>query len=71
LTGSKTKKLYPKPVRKVRSYDKEYHHTYEFITNNLEMRAQEIADIYKRRRQMELFFNMDKTEFEDKVVLGN
>jgi hypothetical protein len=60
LTGSKTKKLYPKPIRKVRYYDKEYHHTYEFITNNLEMTAQEIADIYKRRWQVELFFKWIK-----------
>jgi hypothetical protein len=49
LTGSKTKKHYPKPIRKIKYYDKEYHHMYEFITNDLEMGAQEIADIYKRR----------------------
>jgi hypothetical protein len=35
----------------------------------MEMGAQEIADIYKRRWQVELFFQMDKTESEDKVVL--
>jgi IS4 transposase len=57
LTGSKAKKLYPKPIRKVRYYDQEYHHTYEFITNNLELSAQETAGIYKRRWQVELFFN--------------
>jgi hypothetical protein len=49
LTRSKTKKHYPKPVWKIRYYDREYHHTYEFITSDMEMGAQEIADIYKRR----------------------
>jgi hypothetical protein len=44
LTGSKTKKRYPKPLRKVRSYDKAYHHPYECITNNREMTAQDISD---------------------------
>jgi hypothetical protein len=50
LAGSKTKKLYPKPIRKIKYYDAEYRRTYEFITNDREMPAQEIADIYKRRR---------------------
>jgi hypothetical protein len=70
LTGSKTKKLYPKPIRKVRYYDKEYHHTYEFITNNLEMTAQEIADIYKRRWQVELFFKWIKQNLKIKSFWG-
>jgi hypothetical protein len=60
MTGTKTRKHYPKPIRKVKYYDKEYHHTYEFITNNVEMGAQEIADIYKRRWQVELFFKWIK-----------
>jgi IS4 transposase len=71
LMGSKTKEHYPKPVRKIRYYDREYHHTYKFITNNMETGVQGIADIYKRRWQVELLFNMDKTEPEDKVILGN
>jgi hypothetical protein len=70
LTGSKTKKHYPKPIRKIRYYDKEYHHTYEFITNNLEMTAQEIADIYKRRWQVELFFKWIKQNLKIKSFWG-
>jgi hypothetical protein len=68
LTGSKTKKHYPKPIRKIRYYDAEYHHTYEFITNNLEMGAQEIADIYKRRWQVELFFRWIKQNLKIKSL---
>jgi hypothetical protein len=32
LTGSKAKKHYPKPIRKIKYYGAEYHHTYEFYT---------------------------------------
>jgi IS4 transposase len=70
LTGPKTKKHYPKPIRKIKYYDKEYHHTYEFITNDLEMGAQEIADLYKRRRQVELFFTWIKQNLKIKTFWG-
>jgi transposase len=70
LTGSKTKKHYPKPIGKIKYYDGEYHHTYEFITNNLEMGAPEIADIYKRRWQVELFFKWIKQNLSVKSFWG-
>jgi transposase len=70
LTGSKTKNHYPKPIRKIKYYDKEYHHTYEFITNDMEMEAQEIADIYKRRWQVELFFKWIKQNLKIKSFRG-
>jgi hypothetical protein len=70
LTGSKTKKHYPKAIRKIKYYDKEYHHTYEFITNNMEMGAQDIADIYKRRWQVELFFKWIKQNLKIKSFWG-
>jgi hypothetical protein len=70
LTGTKTKTHYPKPLRKIKYYDKEYHHTYEFITNNIEMTAQEIADIYKRRWQVELFFKWIKQNLRIKSFWG-
>jgi IS4 transposase len=60
LTGSKTKKHYPKPLRKIKYYDKEYHHTYECITNNFEMAEQNRADLYQRRWQVELCFKWIK-----------
>jgi hypothetical protein len=70
LTGAKTKKNYPKPIRKIKYYDQEYHHTYEFITNDLEMGAQEIANIYKRRWQVELFFKWIKQNLKIKSFWG-
>jgi hypothetical protein len=70
LTGPHTKKHYPLPIRKIKYDDKEYHHTYEFITNNMEMGAQDIADIYKRRRQVELFFKWIKQNLKIKSFWG-
>jgi hypothetical protein len=70
LTGTQTKKNYPKAIRKIKYYDEEYHHRYEIITNNLEMEAQEIADIYKRRWQVELFFKWIKQNLKIKTFWG-
>jgi IS4 transposase len=70
LTGAKTRKQYPKPIRKIKHYDKEYHHAYEFIANNLERGAQDIADLYKRRWQVELFFKWIKQNLKIKSFWG-
>ena len=70
MTGTHTKKQYSKELRKVRYYDKEFHHTYEFITNNFELTAQEIADIYKARWQVELFFKWNKQNLKIKSFWG-
>jgi hypothetical protein len=70
LTGRKSKNHYPKPIRKIKYYDAEYHHTYEFITNDMEMGAQETADIYKRRWRVELFFKWIKQNLKIKTFWG-
>jgi hypothetical protein len=70
LTGPNTKKQYPKPIREVKYYDRDYHRTYEFITNNMEMAVQDIADIYKRRWQVELFFKWIKQNLKIKSFWG-
>jgi putative transposase len=67
---SETKKRYPKPIRKIKCYDAERHHTYEFIANDFETGAQEIADIYKRQRQVELFFKWIKHNLKIKTFRG-
>jgi transposase len=70
LTGNVTKNYYPKPFRKIKYYDKETDRTYEFITNNFEMDAQDIADIYKERWQIELFFKWLKQNLKIKTFWG-
>jgi putative transposase len=54
----------------VKYYDQEYHRAYEFITNNFALPAQEVADIYKRRWQVELFFKWIKQNLRIKSFWG-
>ena len=70
LTGAKTKAKYPKPLRKIRYHDEETHKTLEFLTNDMKRGAQEIADIYKQRWQVELFFKWIKQHLKIKSFWG-
>ena len=51
--------------------DKETGQHYEFITNHFEWSEQTIADIYKQRWQVELFFKWIKQNLKIKSFLGN
>ena len=70
LTGIKTKEHYPVPLRKVKYYDEETKKTFEFLTNDLERDAQEIAAIYKERWEVELFFKWIKQHLRIKSFWG-
>jgi hypothetical protein len=70
LTGPITKMYYPKRLRKVKYYDKETKKTYEFLTNDLERDAVEIASIYKERWEVELFFKWIKQHLKIKSFWG-
>ena len=63
-------KAYPEVLRLVEYYDVEYECTYLFLTNNLELSAQQIADIYKERWQIELFFKWLKQNLKIKTFWG-
>ena len=47
-------------MRKIKYYDKEKNKTYEFLTNNFSLNALLIANLYKYRWQIELFFKWIK-----------
>jgi transposase len=70
LTGSVTKKQYPKVLRKVKYRDEETGKTYEFLTNDMERSALEIAFIYKERWEVELFFKWIKQHLKIKSFWG-
>ena len=70
LTGPVTKTFYPKPIRKVKYYDKETKRTFEFLTNDLQRGAEEIAAIYKERWEVELFFKWIKQHLKIKSFWG-
>jgi IS4 transposase len=70
LTGTGTKKAYPKPIRKIKYKDKETKKEYEFMTNDMEREAEEIAAIYKERWEVDLFFKWIKQHLKIKSFWG-
>lgn len=68
--GSKTKKNYPKELRRVVFYDKEGNRTFVFYTNNLDVTAEQIALLYKCRWRVELFFKWLKQHLRIKEFYG-
>lgn len=70
LTTYKSKKSYPKKLRRVKYYDKEQRKTYVFLTNNFEVSAVEIALLYKYRWQIEMFFKWIKQHLKIKKFWG-
>lgn len=69
MTGLKSKD-YPYEVRIVRYKDEETGNVYDFITNNFLLSAKTIADIYKARWDIELFFKWIKQNLKIKTFLG-
>lgn len=61
---------YPKELRLVTYYDSENERTYRFVTNLFNAKAKSIADIYKYRWQIELFFKWIKQNLIIKSFLG-
>lgn len=61
---------YGKKLRIVRFYDIKGDREFEFITNNLELSAEHIANIYKHRWDIEVFFRWIKQNLKIKTFLG-
>lgn len=70
-TGMVSKKNTLSQVRRIGFYDKETNKHYVFITNHFEWSAKTIAEIYKQRWQVELFFKWIKQNLKIKSFLGN
>lgn len=58
-------------LRRVAFYHAEQDRIYEFISNNFELAADKIADIYKQRWQIETLFKRLKQNFPLKYFLGD
>lgn len=71
LTGIKPKKINMPQLRRVGFRDPATGKHYEFLTNNFHLSAKTIADIYKQRWQVELFFKWIKQNLKIKAFLGN
>jgi putative transposase len=70
FTGYYTHKKCPHPFRKIQYNDKEQNKVITFLTNDLENTAQTIADIYKARWDIELFFKTIKQNLKIKRFFG-
>lgn len=69
-TGKKAQEEQLPLIRRVGYRDPETGKHYVFITNQLNWSAQTIADIYKQRWQVELFFKWIKQNLKIKAFLG-
>jgi putative transposase len=70
FTGVQTAKKCPIPVRRIGYRDAETGKHYVFLTNNFTLSAKTIADIYKARWQVELFFKWVKQNLKIKSFVG-
>ena len=70
LKGFYVSKQYPEKIRRVKFYDAEFNRTFVFLTNNMELTAEQIALLYKNRWQVELFFKWIKQHLKIKSFWG-
>ena len=70
LTTYKSAKDYPKSLRLVRYYDAEQSREFVFLTNAMHVSSLMIAELYKDRWQIELFFKWLKQHLKIKKFWG-
>lgn len=63
-------KKYPEKLRRVKYWDSLNEKELVFLTNNFELSAKQVADIYRDRWQIELFFKWIKQNLKIKTFLG-
>jgi len=70
LTGFYVSKKYPEKIRRVKYYDEETNNELEFLSNNFGLASEEIAQLYKYRWKVELFFKWIKQHLKIKSFWG-
>jgi hypothetical protein len=70
MTGVTAAQDYPANLRRVKYRDPDTQEVYEFLTNNLELLAVVITQLYQQRWQVELFFKWIKQHLRIKVFYG-
>jgi len=70
LQGFYAKKSYPDKLRRIKYYDADKRKRLVFLTNNFLLPAVTIADIYRCRWQVELFFKWIKQHLRIKAFYG-
>jgi len=70
LTGPKSKVEYPEPLRRARFFDRQNDRHFTFLTNDFLQPARTIAQLYKLRWRVELFFRWIKQNLRIKSFYG-
>ena len=70
VTGFYPKQYYPEPFRLVRYWDEEQNREFVFLTNATHISPLQVAELYKNRWQVELFFKWLKQHLKIKKFWG-
>ncbi len=70
LTGRATASKYSHPLRRVGFRDTDLRRTFHLLTNNFELPARTVADLYRHRWHVELFFRWLKQHLRIQTFLG-
>jgi len=70
LTGTKSSLSYPEKLRRVRYYDENLERYFIFLTNNMEISAFTVTQLYHERWKIELFFKWVKQHLRIKTFYG-
>jgi hypothetical protein len=70
LTNRKTNEKYPDKLRRIKYFNSEKNKKFVFITNNFSLPSTTIANLYKQRWQVELFFKWIKQHLRIKSFYG-
>ena len=70
LTGVYTKKHYPDKLRRVKFFDEQNNRSFSFLSNNFLIPALVVAELYRCRWQVELFFKWIKQHLRIKAFYG-
>jgi hypothetical protein len=71
MRGRYTKVDYPLTLRRIEFLDIEHDRVLTFLTNHFELKASQVASLYKSRWQVELFFKWIKQNLRIKAFVGN
>ena len=70
LTGPKSSPRYPAPLRRIHYFDAEKDLRLIFLSNNFQLQALTIAQLYRARWQVELFFRWIKQHLRIRAFYG-
>lgn len=70
LTGFYAAQHYPQKLRRIKYYDAATDKTFVFVTNNFALPARTVAELYRCRWQVELFFKWIKQHLRIKAFFG-